>query len=56
MVYATHPSLLLYFQAVYPTTGGWFMPITHLSFYNNSWQFIRQPADGLSHSPISPFK
>jgi hypothetical protein len=44
--------------AVYPPTGGWFKPLTHLSNKNKNfnllWQFIRQPADGLSQSPISP--
>jgi hypothetical protein len=46
--------------AVYPPTGGWFKPLTHLSNkninFNLLWQFIRQLADGLSHSPISPIK
>jgi hypothetical protein len=46
--------------AVYPPNGGWFKPLTHLSNKNKNlnllWQFIRQMADGLSHSPISPVK
>jgi hypothetical protein len=34
----------------------WFKPLTHLSknVKKELPQFIRQPADGLSHSPISP--